>query len=438
LRRIFLIAKRDYIAVVKNKGFLFGLIGAPILFGGGFLGLALINKPDTKTQNIAIIDRTGAAAGEAVVQAIQGRNERDALAKFVRPPMVLEQPPPEPDAKAQRLELSDRVRRGDLYMFVEIGPDAVHPAAKPGEARSDAARVTYYTGGGGLQEIQGWIYGPVNDGLRRVRLAELGVDRSHFAEVLRDVPVERLSLLSRDSKTGQVEEGHSSNVAQTFAAPFVLMFLLMMVVLVGSAPMLGSVSEDKMQRVFEMLLVSASPFELLMGKVLAAVAASLTSAVPYVIGGILALQAMALLGLVPFALLPWFFVYLVADVMMLSAMGAALGSACSSPQDAQSLAIFLFGPVMIPMFVMAPILAKPNGVFATVFSLIPPFTPMLMMLRQAMPGGVPGWQPWVGIAGVAACTLAITWGAARIFRIGLLLQGKLPKLTELLKWAVRG
>ncbi len=49
---------------------------------------------------------------------------------------------------------------------------------------------------------------------------------------------------------------------------------------------------------------------------------------------------------------------------------------------------------------MVPLAQQPNGVFATVVSLIPPFTPLVMMMRQAMPGGVPAWQPWVGLVGV--------------------------------------
>ena len=87
---------------------------------------------------------------------------------------------------------------------------------------------------------------------------------------------------------------------------------------------------------------------------------------------------------------------------------------------------------------MAPILQRPNSILATVMSLFPPFTPMLMLLRQAMPSGVPAWQPWVGLVGVIAGALAITWGAARIFRVGILMQGKPPKLAELLRWALRG
>jgi ABC-2 type transport system permease protein len=71
-------------------------------------------------------------------------------------------------------------------------------------------------------------------------------------------------------------------------------------------------------------------------------------------------------------------------------------------------------------------------------SFIPPFTPLMMMLRQAAPGGIPAWQPWVGLVGLAACTVVALWAAARIFRIGLLAQGKTPTMAEMLRWAVKG
>jgi ABC-2 type transport system permease protein len=123
---------------------------------------------------------------------------------------------------------------------------------------------------------------------------------------------------------------------------------------------------------------------------------------------------------------------------MLSALGAALGAACSAPRDAQQLTPLLILPVMLPVFLLVPLAQQPNGVFATVLSLLPPFTPLVMIMRQAMPGGVPAWQPWVGLIGVVACAFLITWAAARIFRVGILLQGKPPRIGDLLRWAVRG
>lgn len=278
----------------------------------------------------------------------------------------------------------------------------------------------------------------VNDALRRVRLSQLGIDPARAPEVLRDVPVASVGLLTQDPVTGKIEGGEKRNPVQAVLVPVFLTVLLLMVVLLGSAPHLGAVAEDKMQRVFEMLLCSASSFELMMGKVLASLGTSLTSSIFYILGGLAVLAGMALFGMAPLNLLPWFFVYLIADVVMLSAWSVALGSACSTPQDAQSLAFLLMLPIMIPMLMLTPVMQQPNGVLATTMSFIPPFTPMVMLLRQAMPGGVPWWQPWVGLIGMIAFAAAVIWAAARIFRIGILSQGKAPKIHELAQWVVRG
>jgi ABC-2 type transport system permease protein len=203
--------------------------------------------------------------------------------------------------------------------------------------------------------------------------------------------------------------------------------------------MLSAVTEDKAQRIVEMLLGLATPFELMMGKVLGALGTSLTSSAFYIIGGTLALSGMGLSGVVPFAVFPWFYIYLIADVMFLCSLAAALGAGCSSPQEAQQLAVVLLAPVMIPYFLVMFVMQQPNGAISTALSLFPPFTPMLMLLRQAMPaGGVPLWQPWIGLVGVLAFTLVMVVAAARIFRVAILMQGKTPKMADLVRWAVRG
>ena len=148
---------------------------------------------------------------------------------------------------------------------------------------------------------------------------------------------------------------------------------------------------------------------------------------------------MGLSGLVPFAVFPWFYVYLIADVVFLCSLAAALGAGCNSPQEAQQLAIVLLAPVMIPYFMITFVMQQPNGPISTALSLFPPFTPMLMLLRQAMPaGGVPAWQPWVGLVGVLAFTLVMVVAAARTFRVAILMQGKTAKVADLVRWAVRG
>lgn len=435
VRRVLWIARRDYLAVVRTKAFLIGLVVFPILFGGGGLASVLLRgKGGDPNREIAVIDRTGAARS-AVLEAARQKNQDEMVDKDtglqVTPRYEFESIAADNTRpEEQRLALSDRVRRGTLHAFIEIPPDALHPPAKPPVA------ISYYAGTS-ADPAQRWLAEAVNTGLRRARLAQLGIAENNARDIATTEPLDSMALVVRDPQTGAIGQPRKRSPAET-VIPFVMVILLFMIVMVSVAPVLSAVSDDKQQRVFEMLLSTATPVDLMSGKVLSSVAISLTSSVFYIIGGLLALDALALLGLAPFNLLPWFLVYLVAEVTMLCALGTALGATCGSPQDAQHLAMPLLSPVVIPIFLLGPIIQQPNGPMATAISLFPLFTPITMMLRQSLPGGVPAWQPWVGLAGILIVTPLLTWGAARIFRIAILFQGQRPNAAQLLRWAVRG
>src|SRR5437660_476441 len=99
-------------------------------------------------------------------------------------------------------------------------------------------------------------------------------------------------------------------------------------------------------------------------------------------------------------------------------------------------------PVMImavvPMLLLGAIIQDPNSILATLCSFFPPSTPMLMTARLSVPPGIPWWQPLLGIVGVLATTTACVYAAGRIFRVGILMQGKGAKYSDLVKWVVRG
>jgi ABC-type Na+ efflux pump permease subunit len=117
---------------------------------------------------------------------------------------------------------------------------------------------------------------------------------------------------------------------------------------------------------------------------------------------------------------------------------SAIGSACNDARDAQNWTLPAILPVLLPLLMMVPILKEPNSFFSTTMSLIPPFTPMLMLARQSAPGGIPPWQPWIGLVGVLCFTSLCVYVGGRIFRVGILMQGKPPKLKDLIRWAVNG
>jgi len=451
MHKVLTIAKRDYITTVRTKAFLFGLVVAPILFGGGSIGMSFLKgKPDLQDRHIAIIDHTGVVAGP-LVDAVREKNRREIYDKKthqqVEARYLFEWIAPAAGRQDQLLALSDRVRNKQLAAFIEIGKDALRPP-KPDEEADDLGLgtskktdpdtgVSYYTNAGGIDEMRRWLGGPIGDGVRLARLAQLGIDINHNPGLEASVRIDGLGLVERDEKTGAVHEARKRSDLEVFV-PATVALILVMVVMVGSAPMLQNVTQDKSQRIVETLLGAASPFELMTGKVLGAAAVSVTSSLLYVISGVVAVNALGVAGLLPLTIIPWFYVFLLTDVVMLCALAAALGACCSTPQDAQNLAVVLLAPVLLPAFMMVTVMREPNGMLATAMSLVPPFTPILMPLRQAMPNGVPAWQPWVGLAGALLFAAGTVWAASRIFRVAILMQGKPPRLAEAMRWAMKG
>jgi ABC-type Na+ efflux pump permease subunit len=438
MRRILLFARREYKAAVKTKGFIIGLVLAPILMGGGMIAFVLLkDRVDTTDKRLAVVDRTGKVA-EALVAAAENRNAKEIhhpeTGKKVRPSYYIEVVTPSAsDPKTQRLELSDRIRNGSLYAFVEIGPDAIHP----GKDR-EASRILFYAKNAAMDDLRSWVGGPINDRLRELRLADAGIKPSDVKDLFYWVGVEGMGLVSVDKETGTIGEGRSASPVEALVIPIVIMLLMFLMIMMSVPGMLHSVMEEKTQRIAEVLLGSIRPFEFMMAKVLGGIAVALTSSAVYIVGGILVVRYMGLEEYVPFQLLPWFFAYMLLAIIMFGAWAAALGSTCSEAKDAQSLSLPTMLPAFFPMFIYFPIAKEPMGSFATSMSLIPPFTPLLMTLRLGTPGGVPAWQPWVGLVGVLLFTVFFVWVGGRIFRVAILMQGTPPKLSNILRWAFRG
>src|SRR5215475_11196688 len=125
MRKILLMAKRDYVESVKTKAFILGLVVAPLLFGGGFLGIAILKKkPDLRDKRIAILDHTNVAAGQ-IIRAARAKNDKELNDKTtgqqIAPRYVFEQIPPDPvNPTEQHLALSKRVRDRELFAVLEI------------------------------------------------------------------------------------------------------------------------------------------------------------------------------------------------------------------------------------------------------------------------------------------------------------------------------
>jgi len=438
MRKTLKIALREYKVAVRSKAFLIMIMLMPVFMGGSIVVTTLLeNRKDTTDKRIAVVDRSGVVAA-ALHEAATKRNTSELFdketGKKIAPAYVIDiVPPSAEDPEAQRLELSNRVRNRELYAFVEIGKDVVHPGDD-----TQAARITYHAENSVFHDARKWIAQPINNHIRSLRLAEAGLDEASVSELTRWIPAEGLGLLSVDDATGQVKEAERSNEATAILLPLGLMMLLFTMIMVGSTPLVSAVLEEKMQRIAEVLLGSVRPFQLMLGKLLGTVAVSLTVVTIYISGAIAVAYHLDVADHIPFGLLPWFVVYQVAAILTFGALFTAIGSACNDLKEAQSMMMPAWLLVMIPMMMWMPVVKEPLGSLATWASLIPPCTPMLMLVRQASPAVIPAWQPWAGLVGILVFTTLCVWAAGRIFRVGILMQGKQPKLTDLARWAIRG
>ena len=171
-----------------------------------------------------------------------------------------------------------------------------------------------------------------------------------------------------------------------------------------------------------------------MGKLIGVTAVSVLLAIVHLAGAVFAVFQTGRWDLLNPALIAWFFVFLVCAALMYGALFLARGSACSSISDAQSLlqpAMMLLLLGYLGSFVA---IRAPDSGLAMGMSLFPTMAPFTMILRMAIPPGVPLWQVLVSVGVLAATTGAMVWAASRVFRIGILMQGKAPNLPELMRW----
>jgi len=439
LRKIWIIVEREYKASVRTKGFIIGLILAPIFMGGGLIAFSLFrDRVDTTDKKFVVVDYTGVIA-PALTEALEYRNKHEIFdeksGEKIKPAYHMEVVEPADTKKKneQEVELSNRVRRNEFHSFLVVGPGVIHPTDNP-----EDAYIEYHARNAAMDDLRRWLNWPINNHLRKVRLADAGIDETEVSDLFHWVGVEGLGLVTMDAATGQVQGAKKANEAEAILVPIVLMMLMMLMMMMSVPGMLQSVMEEKTQRIAEVLLGSITPFQFMMGKVIGGIAVSLTSSAVYLIGGAFVVRYLGFDDYVPFEVFPWFVAYMLLAIIMFGSIAAAFGSTCSEAKDAQSLTFPVMIPMLFPMFVYFMVVKEPMSTFSTWISLIPPFTPMLMLLRQATPSGVPLWQPIVGLAGVLLFALLMVWLSGRVFRVAILMQGTPPKFSNMIKWALKG
>lgn len=439
MRKTMVIAVREYRAAVQTKAFVISIVLMPVLMGGSIvIRKVMEDKVDIRDKRFAIVDQTGLIF-DTIAEQAAARNANDIFVEGgsqrtqKRPRFLVSQEPASSDDPAQvALALSQRVRDEEVLGFLLIGPDVIHPGDD-----SDRETVAYHSNSPNYDDFYRWANGVINERVRQLRFADANLDPEVVARTTRSVSMTNLGLVAVDEEGRIIKAKETSRVAGLLL-PLGMMMLMFMVIMVGAQPLMQSVIEEKMQRIAEVLLGSVSPFELMMGKLLGCVGVSLTIATIYLVGAFVAINRAGFEQFLPASLVWWFVVYLALAVLFYGSMFISIGAACSDMKEAQSMLTPAMLLIMVPLFVWMPVVKEPLSPFATGISLFPPATPMLMTLRMSVPPGIPLWQPLLGVVLVLATTIVCVFLAGRIFRVGLLMQGKGASLGEMLRWALRG
>lgn len=425
----------EFFSTVKRPGWLFATFGMPLMLGfWGLIGLIpgfFIAMKENETRIYGVVDKPG-------VMRLSG----DVAAP-------LPELPEEAKAALERLGQSSAADEA-----IAKGNAVFRPFASEEQAHRELLEDTlagYYV----LEEdyfesgkVKGYIRegGPFGGGGAGDQFKEMLKERLIEGRVPAEVAARvRTPVASSENFNVSADGEISPRSVKTEIARFVLPLafsILLFSALMGTAGyLLQAVAIEKENRVVEVLLSSATPDEILAGKLFGLGAAGLLQiAVWIAMIGVFAAGAAGMLvsagipipwlalGLaIPFFLAAYFFT---GSLMLgFSSLGATM-------REAQQWSLVLTLPTVVPLMMTGVLLAEPHGIFARVMSLIPFTAPLTLMMRAALdPAGLPWWEIALALGVMVLSTIIALKVGSRLFRVGMLLTGTRPSLRQILRQA---
>jgi ABC-2 type transport system permease protein len=404
MHSVWLIAQREYLERIRTRAFLVATILIPVLMGGFVFGSGYLATSTKAAAHIAIVSPDSQFAAALQQQLETGKDSR----------MTVDLAAPTPEARAA-LDRDLKSKSGIAgYLWVT-------PSSTPG-ARPDFA---YTARSAGDVATVSTIEHAIQTVLTRQRLNRSGLAAPEVDALLAPVKLDTSS--TGDTRTA-------------YAAASLLFLLMYMVIMLYGMNTARSIIEEKSSRVFEVMLSTIRPEQMLAGKILGVGAVGLTQIGAWMLAaGILGSTAIASSivgsGHLPISLTQIFFfiAYFLFGYLLYSSIAAALGAMTNSEQELQQLNMFLVIPLAFCMLMSFVIVPAPNSTLARVVSLIPFCSPLLMNLRISLTTVAP-WEIILSFVLMSVTILAILWVASRIYRVGILMYGKKPNLPEILRW----
>lgn len=417
--KIITIIKHEYLSRVKSKGFIIGTLIGPLLMLLVFAipAVVAIFSENQTEKKIAIIDKTG-MFGQDIVK-------KDPNKYFL--------------SNDSKDDLYNKVLSEELDGYLYLDSSVL----------SSGKAFVYSRGGGGLG-FETSLEKNISNIIRHQRLIEAGANAKVMQILDEDVEI----VTNKVTEKGTTKDYTAVYSGIGYFLGFVIYILMLMY---GQTVMKG-VIEEKANRIIEVIASSAKPFEIMMGKVIGIGAVGLTQVSVWLVisaigitiagGGVSTFIEPNMTG-VPNAqqgimngfempyISPWlgiaFLFYFLSGYFIYSTLFAAVGSAVDQEQDAQQLQWPITIPIILPILFIFNVMSNPDGTLAVILSLIPFFSPILMMVRVAATE-VPIWQVILSVVLLIGTFFGSLWFAAKVYRVGILMYGKKTTIKDLIKW----
>lgn len=342
--------------------------------------------------------------------------------------------------------LLDEQKFGDLkdplFAFVLIPADALSQLKGPGITPvnpADAAKlgVQFWSSNLTDNDLANLVERSINRDVQERQFVARNLDGNEIHAAQSTV----MQFASFDPQKAEGEEVVSLADTIRKFAPMGFVYLMWTAIFTVVTMLLNNMVEEKSNRIIEVLLSSATPWEIMSGKLIGIAGVGLTMMMVWIVSLLGVLHYMAgpnvewagvLFQVIQSSgLLPLFAFYFFCGYMIYSGLFLAIGSLCSTVKEAQNFMGTAMIILMVPIFTMFFITMDPHGSLATFLTWVPLYTPFVMMNRAAAD---PPMFDMVGSGILMAVTaIAMLWLSSRIFRIGILRTGQPPKILELLK-----
>ncbi|HEY7194820.1 MAG TPA: ABC transporter permease [Gemmatimonadales bacterium] len=415
MRKVWAVIRREFIERVRTRWFWISAILGPVLFGG-IIVFQIAQSVGGGVRHIAVVDTGKVGYGVRVVEAL-------GVSRTIRADAA--SPAPGVFDSLTRLVEAKQLN-GFLIVDDSLPTD--------GKAEYRASNLSLQT----IEELQRTL----NRVVEKARLEGRGVNPAvvDWAQALR---------VTLDQKKCQRGACTAESAGQSFIIAYLVAILLFMAILLYGVNVMSSVLEEKRDRIVEVLVSSLRPFQLMMGKVVGAGAVSffqfliwgvsarillnLRAPIARALGADAEMAQGVQLPHIPFATLAVFMAFFLGGFLLYSAMFAAVGAMSSNEQEARQAQQPVTYLLMISYLSIIGLTNDPSSTFAKTLSLVPFTSPIATPVRWTA-GSMPTWELAASLVMLAVAIVGVTWVAARIYRVGILMTGKRPNLKELMRW----